>query len=160
MNLPDSAREALFIEALGGMAELIDRLQPISPAIEESRQALVGTHEQLLAVLAKNLRQFEASMTGMAEKAKGQAARAIASHVEAATRRTLEVQKQELRDSAQEVFAEQVNQALQRLTAAAAQMATEKRSAREQWQALVLAVAVTFMLTWPVTAWLCWRLVC
>ena len=158
MNLPDSAREALFVEALGGMAQLIDRLQLIAPAIDESRQALVDAHAELGDELANRLSSFALQMNALAESAKSMAAKAVVAQVDAASRRTLDGHKRELAQAAQDIFAEQVKLAIQGLSTVSRGLAEqEKRAIRKGWLAYGVTgcatFVATFMFSWTLWSW-------
>lgn len=157
MNVPDSAREALFIEALGGLAELIDQLRVIGPVVEETRQALIETHAELASLLADRLSSFALQMGALAETARTKTVNAVLTHVDAGARRTMETQKQDLHETARALFAEQAKLVIERLAATSQRIAEQKRSLRDQWLVLVLTACGSSMLTlavlWPLAAW-------
>ena len=41
LSLPSNAREALLAEALGDLANLLDRIETLAPAIEQARRSLL-----------------------------------------------------------------------------------------------------------------------
>ena len=157
MNVPDSAREALFIEALGGLAELIDQLRVIGPAVEESRQALVDAHAGLATQLANRLSSFAVQMCAMEETARTKTVKTVLTNVVAGAREAMESQNQDLRETAQALFAEQARLAIERLTATSQRMVEQQRSLWDQWLVLVLTACASSLLTlavlWPLAAW-------
>lgn len=47
MNRPTTTREALIAEALGDMAQLVDRIEALAPAMDETRRALAQASADL-----------------------------------------------------------------------------------------------------------------
>lgn len=154
MNISDTAREAVFIEALGGLSELIDRLQAICPAVEDSRQALIDAHAELGEQLSDRLSAFALQLGTMSHTAKDQIVKAVVTHVDVAARRTVEKQKQELRETAHALFGEQVRLAIQNLAIASQRMAEQRASMRYLWLGHAVMGCATFALSWSLPRWI------
>ena len=111
MSGTSSAREALIAEALGEMAELLDRLEAVAPALDVSRLALINASTEL----AGQVTAFESRMAGITENAKAQAVKHIARRTEEIARVSGEAQTRAMEEAARMLFRTEVGPALQRV---------------------------------------------
>jgi ABC-type transporter Mla subunit MlaD len=147
MNSTSSAREALIAEALGEMAELLDRVEAVAPALDASRFALINASTEL----AGQVTAFESRMAGVTENAKTQAVKHIAGRTDELARGTLDAQKQAMEEAARMLFRSEVGPALQRVAAPLQHLADlAHRGARpwEHWLTHAATAAVSSALTW------------
>ena len=147
MSDPVTAREALLIEAIGEVSNLIDSVDRLTPELQEMRceidRASTGLRESLAA--------FEGQVLALTEKSKVVAVKHILARTEEAARQSAEMHSRAMADAARVAFGAEVGAALQRLKT------LHERPGRrwEQWlthaAAAATASAGTLMLT--VTLW-------
>ena len=147
MSDPVSAREALLIEAIGEVSNLIDSVDRLTPELQEMRceidRASTGLRESLAA--------FEGQVLALTEKSKVVAVKHILARTEEAARQSAEMHSRAMADAARVAFGAEVGAALQRLKS------LHERPERrwEQWlthaAAAATASAGTLMLT--LTLW-------
>ena len=147
MSDPVTAREALLIEAIGEVSNLIDSVDRLTPELQEMRceidRASTGLRESLAA--------FEAQVLALTEKSKVVAVKHILAHTQEAARQATVLHSRAMADAARVAFGAEVGAALQRLKA------LHERPER-QWErwlthaaAAATASAGTLMLT--LTLW-------
>ena len=89
MNEPVSAREALLIEAIGEMVNLIDSVDRLTPELREASQEIDRAREGLRSSLAA----FETQVLALTEKAKVVAVKHILTRTEEAARQSADLQR-------------------------------------------------------------------
>ena len=111
MSDPVTAREALLIEAIGEVSNLIDSVDRLTPELQEMRceidRASTGLRESLAA--------FEGQVLALTEKSKVVAVKHILARTEEAARQTTDLQSRAMADAARVAFGAEVGAALQRL---------------------------------------------
>jgi ABC-type transporter Mla subunit MlaD len=112
VNRPTTAREALIAEALGDVAQLVDRVEALGPAMDEARRAL----DRASAGLSRQAEAFERRVTALAENAQSQAVRHIARQTDALTRQSMDTQTRAMAEAARALFAAEIRPALQHLS--------------------------------------------
>ena len=147
MSDPVTAREALLIEAIGEVSNLIDSVDRLTPELQEMRceidRASTGLRESLAA--------FEGQVLALTEKSKVVAVKHILAHTQEAGRQATALHSRAMADAARVAFGAEVGAALQRLKT------LHERPGRrwEQWlthaAAAATASAGTLMLT--LTLW-------
>lgn len=152
-----NGREALFVESLGEMAAVVNRVEALVPKLQDARQSLIDANAQL----SHQLRQFEDHMHDITEHAKLVAMNHVAQHTREMTRRSVQTQVVEIHEAARKAMGAEIRPTLQELIAPLhrlAYQADQRESARERWErwlahAMTAAVAssVTLIL---VSAWL------
>lgn len=155
MSDPDSAREAFFLEALGGMASLIDRLEAIAPALDASQRALVQASAKLSRQAAEQGAAFNGHIVQFTTKAQEHAVNHITQRVDEVTRRTLSLQVQAMEESARALFLKEVHPELRRLCEPLARLYAVVQESSNPWNAwLTHAATATFaaLTTWAVTS--------
>lgn len=148
MTHPSTTREALIADAIGEVAKLIQQVEALAPALEQSRQALADAHGGLAAQLVA----FEGQVAALTEKAKVQAVQHILARTDEAARRSADAQARAMADAARVALGAEIGATLQRLQATAA---APLRSRWELWLTHVAAAATASATTWAlaVTLW-------
>ncbi len=113
MSDPVTAREALLIEAIGEVSNLIDSVDRLTPELQEMRceidRASTGLRESLAA--------FEGQVLALTEKSKVVAVKHILARTEEAARQATALHGRAMADAARVAFGAEVGAALQRLKA-------------------------------------------
>jgi hypothetical protein len=104
VNRPSTAREALIVEAIGDVAQLIDRAEALTRAMEQSRQTLVQAGAQL-----------ESRMAAITDNAEIKAVQHIARRTNELTLRLRDEQTRAMAEAARSLFAIELGPTLQRL---------------------------------------------
>jgi hypothetical protein len=153
MNGPSSAREALIAEALGEMAELLDRVEAVAPVLDCTRLALINAS----TALAGQVRAFESRMAGITENAKVRAVKHIARRTEEIARDSTEAQTRAMEEAARALFRTEVGPALQRVAMPLQHLVDLARQSACPWQYWLMHAATAVMtsaLSWALAAWL------
>lgn len=150
MNRPSTAREALIAEALGEVAELIDRVEAVAPAMEDARLSLVQVH----ANLAHRIVAFDQRMAAITEQAKEHYVRHIEQRTNEAAWRAVEMQKKALAEAAQAIFQAEMRPTLQHLVMPLQQLIERLDRPWERWLIHMATVAATSSVTWLLATWL------
>jgi len=111
VNDPVSAREALLIEAIGDMANLIDSVERLTSEIQERGRAFDRANEGL----HDSLTRFEAQVIELSENAKVQTVRHMLARTDEATRIGIEAQAQAMAKAAKQLFDSRVDPRIQQL---------------------------------------------
>ena len=111
MSHPSTAREALIAEVIGDIAQLLDRVEALTPAMDGARQALV----QASAELAGQVEAFEGRMFALTEHAKMLTVKHVVRRTDEVARLSLDMQKRAMEDAARDLFKGEVEPTLQRL---------------------------------------------
>jgi hypothetical protein len=151
-----SAREALFVESLGEMADLVIRVEALMPLLQDTRQSLIEANTQL----SHQLVAFEDRTTALAEHTKVVAVKHIAQRTDEMTRRSVQIHVQEIRDAARTALGAEIRPTLQELVAPLqrlAHLATQREHPWERWQRWaehVATAAIASVVTLGLAAWL------
>lgn len=111
MNEPTGAREALLIEAIGEMADLIEAVDRLIPTLREAGRECGRASEGLRG----SLTAFEAQVLALCDKAKVQAVKHIVARTDEAARLSIEQQSRAMADAARVAFGADLGATLQRL---------------------------------------------
>jgi hypothetical protein len=134
------AREALLIEAIGEVVNLIDSVDRLTPELREASREIDRASESLRGSLAA----FEAQVVALTEKAKVQAVKHVLARTDEAARRSVELQSRAMADAARVAFGADLGATLQRL-----QSLHERPGRRwEQWLTHAAAAATASAATW------------
>ena len=100
MSYPSTAREALIVEVIGDVAQLLKRVEALSPELDATCQALLqastGFEDQALA--------FERQIAATTEHIKTQTVKYMAVQAADASRRSIEQQSRAMADAARVAF--------------------------------------------------------
>jgi len=128
MERSSSAREALVAELMGDMAQLLDRIDTLAPAIDNARlEMTAAVHE-----LAASVGPFRAHMGEIAEQTKRTSVQNIQSYTKYAAAMLLEAQTKAMTGSARSMFDTEVGPPLRRLAWELEQLAKHVR--RPWWE--------------------------
>jgi hypothetical protein len=144
MNWPSTAREALLAEALGDLAQLLERADALPPVLNESRRALVESQ----ARLAEQLAAFDAHVIALAHTVKMRAVQHILARTEEAAQRSVDTQSRAMTDAAQALFKAQLEPTLQRLAMPLKNLVQRLDRPWEQWLTHAATAAVASAATW------------
>lgn len=150
MTGPSTAREALIVEAIGEVAQLMDRIEAVAPAMDEARQAT----RQSSAELARLFLAFESRMAAITENAKTQAVQHIASRTNEMARNTLDTQTRAMEEAARALFRTEVGPALQRLVMPLQDVAERIDHPWQQWLTHAATAVLASALTWALVYYL------
>lgn len=141
------AREALLIEAIGEMVDLIDSVDRLTPELRETSREIGQASEGLRGSLAS----FETQVLALCEKAKVQAVKHILARTDEAARLSIEQQSRAMADAARVAFGADLGATLQRMQAL--QNRPERRW--EPWLTHAAAAATASATTWTlaITLW-------
>lgn len=147
MNEPMGAREALLIEAIGEMVNLIDSMDRLTPELRAASGELGRASEGLRGSLAA----FETQVLALCEKAKVQAVKHILARTDEAARLSIEQQSRAMADAARVAFGADLGATLQRLQA----LQTRPVHRWEPWLTHAAAAATASAATWTlaITLW-------
>lgn len=143
MSDPVTAREALLIEAIGEVSNLIDSVDRLTPELQDLRREI----DRASTGLRESLAAFEGQVLALTEKSKVVAVKHILARTEEAARQSAGMHSRAMADAARVAFGAEVGAALQRLKT------LHERPGRrwEQWlthaAAAATASAGTLMLT-------------
>ncbi len=144
-----AAREALIIEAIGEAADLIDAVDRLNPLLRENgreiAQASAGLNEALTA--------FESRIIGLTEKAKVEAVKHIIARTDEAARRSIEEQRQAMREAAREAFGVELGPTLQQLQSNLRPLIERTGRVWETWLTHAAAAVTASVFTWALTVW-------
>jgi hypothetical protein len=144
MTPPNTAREALIVEALGEAATLIRQVEALAPALDESRQALADAHSGL----ADQLAAFTVQVAALTEKAKVQAVKHIMVRTDEAARRSIELQGHAMADAARVAFGGELGVTLQRLQSTLQLLAKRTDRHWERWLTHAATAATASAVAW------------
>lgn len=150
MKHPNSAREALIAEALGDVATLLDRIDRLLPALDQSRQAMVDAG----AGLSDQLAEFEAKTAWITQTARTHVVQHVVGRIEEATRHASERHNKAMKEAAHELFRTEVDQALQRLVASVDRLRADEPHPWEPWLTHAATATAAAAVTWAVMTWL------
>lgn len=156
MNPQSTAREALIVEALGDMAALMDRVEALVPALQDTRQSL----NDASARLSGKLRAYEERMTAITENAKVVAVKHIAQRCDEMATKSMHLQAMEIQEAARTALGSEIRPTLQGLIAPLqhlAHLAHQRERPWGHWQRWLMHVAtaaVASAVSWVAAAWL------
>lgn len=135
---PVAVREALLVEAIGDLANLIDAVQELKPVLQGAGRDIA----QAEAGLRDSLATFEARMTAVTEHAKVQAMKHVAMQTHHAAKLSIEQQSRAMSDAARLAFGTQLGASMERLQAMLRPLA-DSRQSRWETRLMYFAVAAT-----------------
>jgi len=144
---PVGAREALLVEAIAEMVELIESVDRLIPELRDARQELERAREGLRGSLSG----LETQILALCDKAKTQTVRHILARTDEATRLSIEQQSRAMADAARVAFGADLGATLQRMQSLVEQ--PERRW--DRWLTHAAAAATASALTWTlaISSW-------
>lgn len=150
MSDPTTLREALIVEAIGEAAKLIRQVEALTPALDQSRQALADAHSGL----AHQLAAFESQVAALTEKAKVQAVKHILARTDEAARRSVDLQGRAMADAVRVAFGAELGATMQRLQSALQPLIERPERRWERWLTHAAAAATASAATWTLAVML------
>lgn len=144
MTGPNTAREALIVEALGDVARMLDRVESLSSSMEEGRLALANAN----AELRDRLKAFEAGMASLTQQAKARVIEHIVQRTGEAASVAIETQARAMNAAARLAFSAEVDSNLARLTATLQQVIRRVDRPWDLWLTHAATAAVSTAITW------------
>lgn len=144
MNQIGTAREALIVEAMGDVAQLLDRVEALQVNLIESCRA----QRQVDAHLRDSLVTFTGQVLALTERSKIVAVKHIVERTNEAAQRSVDLQSKVMADAARAAFGAQIGPTLQRLQAALQPLIDRPRWNWEAWLTHVAAAATAAASTW------------
>ena len=111
MNPPVTGREALLIEAIADMREVLDRVGTLVPTLEANRRDAVEAHGRL----ADQVSTLEVRLAAAGETIRSNAVNFIAKRTGEATQSSIEMHLRAMDDAARTLFLKELGPALQGL---------------------------------------------
>lgn len=150
MNHLSTAREALFAEALGEVAALIERVETVAPVLDETCAAL-----QLASATQRNeLAAFERRMAAITEHAKTQTVRHLAARADEAARRSIDQQSRAMADAARVAFGAELGATMQRLQTTLQALIERREQHWEPWLTHTAVAVAASVATWVLVLYL------
>ena len=150
MNHPATTREALIADALGDLTRLLDQLETLVPALEQSGRALTQTQ----ADLGTRLGDFQRSMIGFTENAKAMTAKHVAYQAAEAARHSREEQLRMMSEAARTMFRNELGAVLQRLSGSLHPVVQRLDRPWEHWLTHAATAAVSALVSATLAIWL------
>jgi hypothetical protein len=151
VNPPVTGREALLIEALGEISEVLDRVEQFIPALELAQHRAEEAHGKLATQMAT----LEVRMGAAAEAAKTHAVTFIAQRTAQVTRGSIELHVRAMEEAAQTLFVKELGPALQGLVQPLLRAQEVVRNSARPWDAWfthATTAAAAALVTWLVTS--------
>jgi DNA repair exonuclease SbcCD ATPase subunit len=144
MNHPSTVREALIVEAVGDVAQLLQQVEALSRALTEANQALLQTSQSLQGDATALKRQI----VEIAEQAKSQTVKHIVARADEASRRAVELQSRAMADAARVAFGAELGATIERLQATLQPLLRAREPRWEHWLTHLAAAAASAAATW------------
>ena len=122
MNRPTTAKESLLAEALGEMASLIERVETLTPKLQESRQALVLSHKELVNEVAI----FRIQMTQVIDFTKVKTAKHIGQSADGALKKLIAIQTESMQSAGRELFRAEIHPVMRQVAQQVQDLADRK----------------------------------
>jgi uncharacterized protein (DUF885 family) len=129
MHRSSTAREALIAELIGDLAELIERVDRLTPAIDEARIRMTTAAQNLAAGVAP----FKAHMVDIAAQTQKTSVQYILSRTTETAAKLLEVQTQAMTTSARAIVDKEVGPPLRQLATNLEQLVARTRRPWDVW---------------------------
>jgi len=137
MDRSSTAREALVAELIGDLATLLDRVDTLTPAIDDARHKMTAAAHEL----ASGVAPFKAHMVGIAAQTQKASVQHILSRTNEAAAKLLEAQTQAMTVSAQAIIDKEVGPPLRQLARNLEQLVADTNRRWDTW--LIYAATAT-----------------
>ena len=144
MNGPSNAREALIVEALGDVANLLERVETVTAAMESGRLAMTNA----TAELSGRLRAFDRELTQITQVAKTRVVEHIVKRAVQATDEAVATQVRAMHVAARVAFAEEAYSQLARLGSSVEQLTRRVARPWAFWLTHLATATSTAIATW------------
>lgn len=143
---PSTVREALIVEAIGDVAQLLQQVEALSAALTETNQALLQTSKALQGDATALKRQI----VEIAEQAKSHTLKHIVTRADEASRRAVEVQSRAMADAARVAFGAELGAMIQRLQTMLQPLFRQSEPRWECWMTHAAVAAASVAATWVI----------
>ena len=134
-----TAREALIAELMGDMAKLLDRVDTVTPAINDARRKMTAAAQELAAGVAP----FKAHMVDIAVETRTTAVEHIVSRANGASAKLIEMQTRAMLDLSKSIVDKEVGPPLRQLAWNLEQLV--QRTRRPWWESWVNYAATALL---------------
>ena len=111
MERSSTAREALITELMGDMAKLLDRVDTVTPSIDDARRKMTAAAQELAAGVAP----FKAHMVEIADQTKKTTVEHIVSRANGASAKLIEMQTRAMLDLSKAIVDKEIGPPLRQL---------------------------------------------
>jgi hypothetical protein len=148
---PSTAREALIVEAIGDVAQLLKRVEALGPTLDDTCQALL----QASTAFEDQVLTFERQIAATTDHVKTQTVKYMAVQAADASRRSIEQQSRAMADAARVAFGAELGTTIQRLQMTLQPLLEQRERWWESWLTHATAAAASATVTWVllVYAW-------
>jgi len=153
MTYPSSAREALIVEALGNVAQLLDRVEALTLSVNAARIAL----DSASAKLHGDLKALDADIQVVTHQAKVAMVDHVLKRVNKAASEAMATQAQAMTSAARLAFSDQAESNLPRLIKLLQNALQRIDRPWEVWMTHAATACASGFLTWCVYRWLAFR---
>ena len=154
MNPPVNAREALLIEALGEMAEVLERADTVVCALDAARRGVFEANGRLAA----DLSTMERRMAALAEATKERVLHHLVDRTNQATRRSIDLHVKAMEEAARDLFSKELDPALRSLVQPLLRLQeVVRQNARiwDSWLTHAATAAAASLCTWLIASGFC-----
>jgi hypothetical protein len=154
VNPPVTAREALLIEALAEMGNVLDRVETLTRALEAGQRDAVEAHGKL----AVQVSTLEIRLAAAGETVKNNAVNFIAQRTNQATRQSIELHLRSMQEAARALFLKELEPTLQALVQPllrVQEVVRENARPWDSWLTHAATASVASTCTWLVTSGVC-----
>jgi len=144
MNGTSTAREALIVEALGDVAQLLDRVESLRVSMEAERLALGNADARLGA----RLQAFDTGMSSITQQARIKTVEHIVRRANEVSRQSIEAQTRAMNEAARLAFTAQLDPVLARLAMATRHLIERTDRPWDVWFTHAATAASSAALTW------------
>jgi hypothetical protein len=153
MERPETAREALIVEALGEVALLLVQVEKLRQSMEPARVALSDAS----ALLAERLVAFEAGMSAITQQVRASTIEHIVRRSNEAASRSIEQQARAMNSAARLAFSAEADSNLAHLIESLEKFLLESKRSRHRWLSHAATAFVASALTSALFALWIWR---
>ena len=146
MNGPTTAREALIVEALGGVALLLDRIESLTASMEVGRLANAS------AELSERMKLLEVGTEKVVQQVQAKAVEHIMRRTGKAASDSIELQARAMNAAARLAFTAEVDSILARLARSLQQVLHRVDRPWDHWLTHAATAAVSAGFTWWVVS--------
>ena len=150
MSHPSTAREALIVEAIGDVAQLLKRVEVLKAALAETCQALL----QASTSFEHQVAGLERQIAAITQNVKTQTVKYMAAQAADASGRSIEQQSRAMADAARVAFGAELGATMQRLQTTLQPLLEQRERPWERWFIHAATVSASSTVTWLVALYL------
>lgn len=150
MTRATDSREVLIAEALGDFGKLLDRIDAVRPALNQTRDELEFTATRLL----DSVEPFQGRVLAMGRETQDKAVAHIAEQATLAARKTFDEQVRAMQTSARSIFQDEVGPPLRRLQGELQNAIKEAHRPWDLWWTHAATAVTAASCTWMLLVYL------